>query len=62
MGSPRAKDTEQANDEKNKAKHHKNGEAAGVKLDDRSCTDILCCLLFVAMMVVMVGITGYCLT
>ena len=59
MGSPRAKDTEEANN--HKPQHHKNGDAAGVKLDDRGCTDILCCLLFVAMMVIMVGITGYCL-
>lgn len=59
MGEPRAADAEAAKN--HKVDHHKDGDSAGVKLNDRGCTDILCCLMFVAMMVVMVGITGYAL-
>lgn len=36
-----------------------NGDKPGVNLDNRSCTDIIVCLMFVAMIVVMVAITGY---
>ena len=57
MGKAREKDEEEA---KNRDKsHHMNGGVPGVKIDDRGCTDILVCLLFVAMMGVMVVITGY---
>ena len=57
MGQAREKDVEEAaNRDKS---HHMNGDQPGVKIEDRSCTDILVCLLFVAMMVVMVAITGY---
>ena len=57
MGSPREKDVEEA--QKREKSTHMNGDKPGVKLDDRGCTDIIVCLLFVAMMVVMAGITGF---
>ena len=53
MGQAREKDVEEAaNRDKS---HYMNGDQPGVKIEDRSCTDILVCLLFVAMMVVMVA-------
>lgn len=39
-----------------------NGQVAGVKIDDRGCTDILVCILFLAMIVIMVAITGWAFT
>jgi hypothetical protein len=57
MGTPRQADVDQA--KQKPATHHKNGDQPGVKLDDRGCTDVIVCLIFVAMIVVMAAITGY---
>jgi hypothetical protein len=37
-------------------------ELANGPINDRGCTDILCCLLFTVFLVVMVGIAGYGVT
>jgi len=57
MGSPRKKDLEAANDDKNKQK----GQDNGVN-ENRSCTDMLPCCLFLIWIVAMIGITGYVTT
>lgn len=36
-----------------------NGDKPGVNLDNRSCTDIIVCIMFCVMIGVMVIITGY---
>jgi len=54
MGSPRKKDLEDADQDENKLK----GQSDGVE-QNRSCTDILPCMLFLIWIVMMIGITGY---
>lgn len=54
---PRKADAEEAAN-RNKD-HYMNGDQPGVKINDRGCTDVLVCCLFLVMMVVMVGITGF---
>ena len=49
---PRAKDLEDANKDDNK--YTEKG-----MVWERSCTDIFCCLIFIAFLVSMIGITGY---
>jgi len=48
----RQADIDQANDEKNKLSKEDKGMTW-----DRSCTDVLCCLIFVVFLVVMVGVS-----
>ena len=36
-----------------------NGNAPGVKINDRGCTDILVCISFIVMIAIMIGITGF---
>jgi hypothetical protein len=57
---PRNADKEAA--ENRDKSHHMNGDSPGVKMNDRGCTDIIVCLLFIFMMVVMVFITGFSFT
>ena len=49
----RKEDIEEANKEENKLK------TKGMKMDNRHCTDTICCLVFVAFVVAMIGISGY---
>lgn len=55
MGSPRKNEVEKANDPKNKYE----GSPNGFNLDDRSCTDVLCCLIWFVFTGVMVAISVY---
>ena len=48
-------------DENDKAAQDNKITSKGMKWD-RSCTDIICCLVFIAFTVGMVGISGYALT
>lgn len=57
---PRDKDVEAAQNRDKST--HMNGDQPGVKIEDRGCTDIIVCILFIVMMVVMVGITGFSFT
>ena len=54
---PREKDVEEAG--KRNKEHYMNGDMPGVKINDRGCTDILVCLLFLVMIAVMIAITGW---
>jgi len=58
MGKPRDADKEEA-ENRDKKDHYMNGDKPGVKINDRSCTDMLVCCLFIIMMVIMVGITVF---
>ena len=55
MGSPRKLDVDKANDPKNAYK----GSPNGFNLEDRSCTDILCCLIWFCWTGVMIAISIY---
>merc|ERR1711935_460830 len=57
MGSPRKKDLEDADLDKNKQKGQDNGIT-----EDRSCTDILPCCLFLVWIIAMIAVTGYVTT
>ena len=61
MGKIREADAKEAEERKKKdnSDHHMTDGKPGVKMNDRSCTDILVCLLFVFMMAVMLGITAF---
>lgn len=52
MGKFRDKDVEDSKNEKYAIK------IKGMKMTDRSCTDILCCLVFVVFIISCVGVTG----
>jgi hypothetical protein len=57
---PRKKDSEEA--ENRDKSHYMNGDSPGVKINDRGCTDVIVCILFIFMLAVMVGITGFAFT
>jgi hypothetical protein len=48
-------------DDANKDEHKLTKEDKGIKWE-RSCTDIICCIIFLAFIVVMVGLSGFALT
>ena len=52
--APRQKDLDSANEDKNKM-----GKEDGKVNMDRSCTDILCCFVFLAFLVIMFGLGFY---
>ena len=52
MGGPRESDHEDA--KKVDRKHYMEGEQPAVRVADRDCTDIIMCLVFIAMIAVMV--------
>ena len=58
---PRDSDKAEA-EKRDKKDHYMNGDKPGVRLTDRSCTDVLVCLLFIFMMAIMVFITGFSFT
>lgn len=53
------RDADKAEADKRDKSHHMNGDQPGVKISDRSCTDIIVCLMFLFMLAVMVFITGF---
>jgi len=48
-------------DDANKDEHKLTKDDKGIKWE-RSCTDIICCIIFLAFIVVMVGLSGFALT
>lgn len=52
MVNPRLKDVEEAKDEKNKLKGQN-----GLNMDNRKCTDILCCITFLIFLLGMLAIS-----
>ena len=53
----RQSDIDEANKDENKLKP----EDKGIKWD-RSCTDVICCLIFLVQLGSMIGITGYAIS
>lgn len=49
----RKQDIEEANKEENKLKSKE------MKMDNRSCTDVMCCILFAVMLLAMVGVSAF---
>ena len=49
-------DIDAANDPKNKLPQQ------GMKMDNRHCTDSLCCIVFVVFIVGLIGLSGYAFT
>lgn len=58
MGEPKIREKDKEEAEKRDKTHHMNGDVPGM-VEDRGCTDIIVCLLFCFMMVVMVVIMGW---
>ena len=54
----RQKDIDDANNEDNKLKGFDNLERP-FKMQDRGCTDVFCCLIYVIFIFACIGITGY---
>lgn len=47
-------------DEDDKAKSDKfKSESDGINFNNRHCTDVLCCILFVVFIGAMIGVAGY---
>lgn len=57
MGGPRESDHEDA--KRVHRKHYMDGDSPAVKVLNRDCTDIIMCLVFIAMIAVMVMISGF---
>ena len=57
MGGPRDSDHEDA--KRIKRNHYTKGDFPAVKMEGRECTDIIMCLVFIALIAVMVLITGF---
>jgi hypothetical protein len=53
VSSPRKKDVDEMNDPKYAIKE------VGMKMDNRNCTDAICCIIFSVFMIAMIVVCGY---